>query len=476
MSTEPQNRSAADIFEEKTALASDVLKVKNDLLGSVDAEGQAEKIEQLNALTSRLEALDIAHEKAFALENAEKMIKKLSEQPNRTAPVHVANYGHFAKVDSNTGRVLNGVGMDSEDLSEVRASYEYRKAFEAFCGARGKIENIRSQNHRDILERYGKPEGADVNEIFVPFRKDMTISTTTNGSNAIAPDFRFDVITGRTVQPVMTRLCNVLTTTVTSITLPRNDDTNSDTRYGTSFRPVKGASTYNGETPNTTLNNKETGPFGQLVIPINTGTMWLDASADFLADAPGMARYIQTEASKAFAATVDDEVPNGVAANGQAAGFLGCSSIAITKTGTNNTLVPTKIVDAFYAFRSSYSTNVAWVLARGTHGKLINLLDANNRPLFLPSIEGGLVQGANAQILGAPAYYNEFMPASGASLAKSIVVGDFNEYFLAMRQGYTIMVDDVSQQYRNRIRFTMKYRFGGAVRDHRAFNIIHESA
>lgn len=476
MSTETQNRSAAEIFEEKVSLAAEVLKIKNDLLASVDAEQEASKLEELSTKTALLEALDLAQNKALTLENTEKMLKKISEQPNRNKPVHVANYGHFAKVDSKTGRVLNGVGMDSDDLSDIRASKDYHEAFKAFLGARGKIENIRSENHRDILERYGKAEGADANEIFVPFRKDMTLGTTTNGSNAVAPDFRFDVITGRTVSPVMSRMCNVLTTTVTAVTLPRNDDTNNDTRYGSSFRPVKGSGTNNGETPNTTLNNKETGPFGQLVIPVNTGTMWLDASSDFLADAPGMSRYIQNEASKAFAAVVDDECINGVAANGQAVGLLNCASIAITKTGTNNTLVPTKIVDAFYAFRQSYSTNIAWVLARGTHGKLVNLLDANNRPLFLPSIEGGLTQGPDARILGAPAYFNEFCPTSGSSLAKSIIVGDFNEYYLVMRQGYTIMVDDVSQQFRNRIRFTMKYRFGGATRDHRAFNIVHESA
>ena len=114
------------------------------------------------------------------------------------------------------------------------------------------------------------------------------------------------------------------------------------------------------------------------------------------------------------------------------------------------------------------------MLARGTHGKLVNLLDSTNRSLFLPSYEGGLVQGANAQILGSPAYYNEFVPASGTSTPKSMIIGDWNEYFLAMRQGYTLMVDDVSLQYANRIRMTMKYRFGGATRDPKAFRIIHE--
>lgn len=463
------NRDAATLAEARFELTKRVDSLRNEVI-SAEGEDRNTKAVELEKAVTELEAIDREHGLAVALENADRMVKKLTQQPSRPAPVTISNYGHFAKVDSNTGQIVSGVGLDSEDLSEVRASYEFRKAFEAMLAARGRIDRVKSANHRDMLMRYGKDADMQECEFFMPFRKDMTSGTTTNGSNAIAPDFRFDVITGRTVQPVMASLANVITTTVNQITLPRNDDTNNDNRYGTSFRPTKG------ESPNTTLSTKDTGPFGQLIIPVNTGTMYSDVSSDFLADAPGISRYLQNEASKSFAAVVDDECINGTSANGQAVGVLSCASVGITKTGTNNTLVASKIVDAYYAFRASYSTNVAWVTARGTHGKLINLLDANNRSLFLPSLLGGLVQGAQGQILGSPVYYNEFCPASGASLPKSIIVGDFNEYFLLMRQGFTILVDDMSQQFRNRVRMTMKYRFGGAVRDHRAFNIVHETA
>ena len=71
-------------------------------------------------------------------------------------------------------------------------------------------------------------------------------------------------------------------------------------------------------------------------------------------------------------------------------------------------------------------------------------------------------------------YFNEFMPASGTSTPKSIIVGDFNEYILLLRQGFTVSIDDMSMAYANRIRVTVKYRFGGAVRDPNAFQIVHE--
>lgn len=459
-------RTAAELAEQRLELAAQVKSLRDEIIAASD-DVRHEKAAELEAKVNALETLDRETQLVSRLEQSDEIIKRLASQPSRPAPVKVADYGHFAKINPATGEVVGGFGIGEVDESAARQSYEYHKAFQALLKARGKVDRIDSRNHRDMIERYGK---ADTNEFFIPFTKDMTIGTTTNGSNAIAPDFRFDVITPRTVTPVMTRVCRVINTNVTSVTFPKNSDANSDTRYGTSFRPVKG------ETPNTTLSKIDTGPFTQLVIPVNTGTMYTDVSSDFLADAPGMSAYIQGEAAKAFAAVVDDEVINGVTGSTQAEGVLTNASVGITKTGSNNTLVPTKIVDAFYAFREQYSTSLAWCMARGTHGKLVNLLDAQNRSLFLPSYDGGYVPGPQANLLGAPVVFNEFVPASGTSTPKSIVVGDWNEYILLMRQGYTLMIDDMSLAYQNRIRMTVKYRFGGAVRDVKAFRIVHELA
>jgi HK97 family phage major capsid protein len=459
-------RPAEELAAERLELAANVQKMRDELVSASD-EVRSEKAAEFESAVAKLESLDRETQLAFALENAEAMVKKLSQQPARQSPVLVQKSG-FVTHNPATGQSVS-YGVSFDDPAEARASYEYHKAFQAFVKVRGKIDRVVSLNHRDMLERYGKGDnGMADGEFYMPFRKDMTIAATTNGSNAIAPDFRFDVITPRTYVPVMSRICRVISTNVTKVTFPRNSDTNNDTRYGTSFRP------HAGETPNTTLSNKDTGPFTQLVIDVNTGTMFTDVSADFLQDALGTSAYLQSEASKAFAATVDDEVIN--ATNSMAGSILACTSIGVTKTGANNTLSAPKMVDAYHAFRSQYATNLAWVMARGTHGKLINLLDANNRSLFLPSYEGGLVPGASAQILGTPVYFNEFMPTSGTSTPKSIIVGDFNEYLLLLRQGFTVMFDDISLQYANRIRVTCKYRFGGAVRDPRAFNIVHELA
>lgn len=462
-------RSAAEIAEDRLKLASQVQSLRDELLAASD-DVRAEKSVDLESAVDQFEKADREYRMAAALENANKTIEALSKQPQR--PVAKSyDPSKVARVDKATGQLIDAGDLGEVDGRDALASADYHKAFNALAAGRFRIENVSSRYHRDMLERYGK--GGDsrlpANEFFMPFTKDMTLASSTNGSNVVAPDFRFDIITPRTVTPVMTRLANVISTNVTSVTFPKNNDANADTRYGTTFRPTKG------ESPNGSTNKKDTGPFGQLVIPVNTGTMFADVSEDLFQDAPGLSSYLQSEAAKAFAAVVDDECVNGLTASTQAEGIISNASVGITKTGTANTLVPAKIVDAFYAFRSQYSNNLAWLMARGTHGKLVNLLDSTNRSLFMPDYNGGYVQGPNAQLLGQPVYFNEFVPASGASSPKSMIVGNFQEYLLLIRQGFTIKVDDMSQAYLNRTRIVMKYRFGGAVRDPKAFQIVHEA-
>ena len=470
-----ETRTASAIAEDRLRLAAQVQGLRDELISAPD-DVRSEKAADLQSRVEQLENCDREYHLAFALENANKMIEKMSQQPNRPTPsasVYGSNVNYAPARIGNNGQLLDAGGMADYSEKAALASDEYRAAFLGLMAARGRVELVKSANHRNMLEVYGKggENGLQINEFYMPFAKDMTLGTTTNGTNTVSPDFRFDVIVPRTVQPVMSRICRVINTTVNQVTFPKDSNTNNRTtspQYGTTFRP------FMGETPNTTTSKIDTGPFTSLTIPVNTGTMYTDVSSDFFADVPGISNYLQTEASKAFAAVVDDQVVNGVTASTQAEGVISNSSVGITKTGANNTLTMPKVTDAFYAFNSAYGGNLAWVMRRGTHGKLVNLLDSTNRSLALGSADMGYVTGPTPQLLGQPVYFNEFMPASGASTPKSIIVGDFNEYILLLRQGFTVSIDDMSMAYANRIRVTVKYRFGGAVRDPNAFQIVHE--
>lgn len=463
---------AADLAFAREEKMNQVAALYDEMMSNdIDDNEKYVKSAAYNAAVDELDAMDRKYQTQLARENAERMISRMSREPNRAIPslAPLAKSGHYARIDS-TGSVSSSYGLEDTDPYELRGTVEYRKAFREFISARGDIDRIRSKELQDIIRVAGRGQGLDEREIFLPIRKDMTLGTTTNGSYAAPYDLRPDIITQRTVTPVMSRLVQMISTNTEKVRYPRNLDSGATDQVGTGYGP------YAGETPNTTLSQKDTGPFDQLVIDINTKTAYSAVSKDMLEDVTYFESYVTNEGRKAFNAEFDNETMNGVTANLQCEGVLSCASIGITKTGVNNTLVASKVVEAFYAFRSQYSSRLAWVMARPTMGKLVALNDGNNRSLFLPSFEGGLTVGSNGRILSTDVYFNEYTPTSGASLAKSIVVGDWDEYILAMRSGISIIIDPVSWARYNRTLINWRYRFGGAVRDYRAFRIVHETA
>jgi HK97 family phage major capsid protein len=476
MSTESKV-SAAELAQERLSKAAAVNELRNDLMATEDVEQRFAKAEELQKAVTDLESIDRECQMAAALENAEAMVKKLSQQPNRPSPVQTSSLSTGAFVKANRGNLAvtesYGLGHEDLDADEVRGTADYQRGFRAFVKARGNVERIKDHATRDIIEKYGIDRVGDDGgaEVYIPFRKEMTLGSTTNGSFAAPYDLRPDIITQRTITPIMSRLVQNISTVTSPVRYPRNLDSSNTPQVGTGYSATKG------EIPNTTTSEKNTGPLDQLTIDINTGTAWTDVSLDLLEDVPFMESYLIREGTKAFAAAYDNETINGVTASSQCLGVISCTSVGITKTGTNATLTAPKVVEAFYSFRSQYSTRLAWVMARPTMGRLVNLLDANNRPLFLPSFEAGVTMGQNGMILSTPVYFNDYVPAStGTGTPKSIVVGDWEEYILATRSGISVSIDTTSLRYANKARITWRYRFGGAPRDYRAFQIVHESA
>ena len=289
------NRPAAEIAEERLELAAKAQTLRNEVL-ALEGDERISKGAELQETVERLETVDREYGLAASLENAEKMIKKLSQQPQRVTPV---SYAGTVKYNTSSGLITDsigntGVGEDT-DADQARMSHEYRKAFGELVKNRFDLSRVRSAEQRDVLERYGKGDGFHADEFFVPFRKDMTLGTTTNGSNAVPQDFRNDIITQRTITPVMASLVQTIQTNRTKVIYPRNADASATDQVGTGFANTKG------EKPNTTLSNKNTGPFTQLSIDINTGTMWTAVTLDFLDDVPNAQAYLVNENSKAWA-------------------------------------------------------------------------------------------------------------------------------------------------------------------------------
>lgn len=473
MSIANEIRSAASIAEDRIALASTVIALRDEILAAPD-DVRAEKSADLQAANDRLEACDKEYYLVKAVENANAMIESLSAKPQRPQPTYKA-----ATIDRRSGQVIDGGDLASLTDAEAVSSRDYSKAFEGLLEARGNVDRVTSRNHRDMLERYGKGGDRNLgwNEFFIPFSKAMTLASSTNGSNAVAPDFRFDVITQRSVTPKALQLCRVITTNVSQVTFPKNTDTNTDSgrvgTIGTNNRPTKG------ESPTATA--IDTGPFSQLTITAKTGTMVQDISADFFQDAPGMSSYLQQESSKLFANRIDKEVFSATTLSDSLEAILANTGIGTqlsgtsASLGTDNAKVYDNMADLFFSFKESYASNLSWVMNRATHGKLYKVKDSQGLPLLSAFQQGTFSNSPSYQMFGIPVSYVEYMPASGAANARSILIGDFQEYYLLVRQGFTVIIDDMSKQGDNLIRLNYKYRIGGAVRDASAFASIKEA-
>lgn len=475
---------------ERLQLASQVDALRNEI-ATADEATRLEKATEFESLVNKLQNCDSQFKLAQKLDESEKLIKSLSNQPARP----VAS-GSAAVIDRNSGHVYGGGDLASLSDQEALTSRDYSKAFEAFIASKGRLDRVKSRHHRDMLETYGKGGEGNLpeNEVFLPnvgfYGKATTLGSSANGSNIVAPDFRFDVITQRTVTPVAMQICNVITTNVSTVTFPRNiSDGNADSgRLGIGFGAnyTSGGLPLKGEQPNGTL--YDTGPFDQLTINAKTGTLSTDVSADMWADVPGFSAYLQNQVQRLFAARMDSSIFSPTQISGDAEAILGNSSVISNgrfasgtagalgnATATGSDSIYDNLAALFYSFRSSYGSNLAWVYNRATHGKLMRIKDTTGNPILTQFQAGTFSNTPSNAIFGAPVYFAEYMQPSGTSANKSILVGDFNEYYLLMRQGFTVVIDDLSQQFKNNIRVNFKYRFGGAVRDYRAFAYLAES-
>lgn len=98
------------------------------------------------------------------------------------------------------------------------------------------------------------------------------------------------------------------------------------------------------------------------------------------------------------------------------------------------------LVDLEHAVNRAYRRNAKWMMADSTLKALKKLKDNQGRPLWQP----GLTVGEPDTILGYPYVINDDVPAMAAS-AKSILFGDFSNYFI--RDVMDVVVFRISEKY-----------------------------
>ena len=180
--------------------------------------------------------------------------------------------------------------------------------------------------------------------------------------------------------------------------------------------------------------------FAQKTLTANKFGIMIQVSRELIDDSGvNLLGYLAMSAGRALGNFLGNELINGgsgISGNILAApvAITGPASAAVLTANGQVTGGPSyaNLVDMEYSVIAPYrqSRSCYWLAADKTLGVLRKLTDTVGRPIWEPST----VLGAPDLLLGKPLVADPFIPAIGVS-AKSIVFGDFSQYFIRMVGG-----------------------------------------
>lgn len=146
--------------------------------------------------------------------------------------------------------------------------------------------------------------------------------------------------------------------------------------------------------------------------------------------------------------------PSGVVV-GATGSVTGVTGMAGVPTGDN-------LIDLFYSVISPYraSRSCAWLMADSTVGKIRKIKDSTGQYLWQPS----LVLGTPDTILGKPVFTDPYV-ATATTGAKSVVFGDFSQYFVRLAGGVRFERSDEYSFDKDLVTFRALIRADGALVD-----------
>lgn len=182
-----------------------------------------------------------------------------------------------------------------------------------------------------------------------------------------------------------------------------------------------------------------------------------------------MDQVIQDDTSEQFARAEGQAFVSG-SGNGQPEGLITNANVLANYSPSTSAsaLTYTGLVNLVHKLPSFYAPNARFAMHRLTVGAIRNLLDSNNRPLWLPNF--GAFDAQNpATILGYPYFEAPDMPTVAAN-AFAVIFGDF-------KKGYTIVdrvqmtVQRLVEKYSDtgQIGIQIRKRVGGQVTNDEAF-------
>jgi HK97 family phage major capsid protein len=163
---------------------------------------------------------------------------------------------------------------------------------------------------------------------------------------------------------------------------------------------------------------------------------------------------------------------------GQPGGIVEKSSLG--KTGANGqttSIIYDDLLDLQHAVDPAYRKQGGkWMMADKTVKAIRKLKDAENRPIWLPSYDGGIAAKAPETLLGDPIVINQDIPVMAAN-AKSILYGLFLKYIIRDVPMVTIFrFADSAYAKKGQVGFLSFMRGGGNLTDTAAVKHYANSA
>ena len=174
-----------------------------------------------------------------------------------------------------------------------------------------------------------------------------------------------------------------------------------------------------------------------------------------------LASYVVAAIASRYERTAAKYITQGNSSN---VGALTAITAGIT-TGTTGALKYADFVSALVALDPAYSEAAVWTLNNATLGVVLNLVDSQNRPLFL-AYNDGAASGFVGSILGHPVKINPYLP-NVATGNVAVQFGDFKSGYVFREVQPGVVLRRLEERYAelNKVGFVAFARVGGAVID-----------
>lgn len=230
--------------------------------------------------------------------------------------------------------------------------------------------------------------------------------------------------------------------------------------------------TWGGETPASPTDQGSNLTVEQIDINVNEVYAYGLFSISLLEDnAYGLSTLIPDIFQKSLMVATDAAIVSG-SGSSQPYGLTESNTLTtITGTVATGDKIGYKDLTAlFYGTPQQFRTNGAWLMNSTTLGKLANLLDSSNRPIFLANygfigdVPGGGSSWLNGSLLGRPIIISENVADLATTGNRALYYADFKSlYYMLDRVSPTIKVNDQPAYKNGAYEFVLRARRGGRI-------------